>query len=715
MLKNLIELGQDVKIKFDNFNNWQELNFNSKDKEELKRLNNVTSVFNSSIKFEFDSNHTIIPSQYILYALTIKDFALGLKNHLDIFDSYKHNKKSNQIGDEITNRTFDRSVINLDEYSKSILMEPIINNNYNFNAKSIINGTTGNYKVRGTSDFFGSVILKIINVPDASSAILGKLIYNLAGNPNLYNYLESRFIDYLPYLVRDSKIKSFTKKIFAYIEQYDNLQNIKDFIVKNNNKSFSSIKLNDHSLTSIFKTSSTLLSEEDLNQGGKARYFSDPLFYLKNEFYYYSTEWTDGKKSRLDLESLKSILAKTYPQFAIKNDSSFYQLISSSIRINSSKIKQITFDCEQFKNDTNNARLKYNTSLITRYISSLATKPFVLLSGLSGSGKTKLAQSFAQWICEDEKQYCIVPVGADWTNREPLLGYVNALDNDKYILPENGALKLLIEANKSENINKPYFLILDEMNLSHVERYFADFLSVMESKDKFKLHSDKDNEKSNVPFELDWPKNLFVVGTVNIDETTYMFSPKVLDRANAIEFRVTEKEITDFLKSPNQIDLSKLESKGANMATDFIKTVKNNDFEEVNTDDLNETLVKFFSQLKKTGAEFGYRTGMEIHRLYNQISNVNTDISEIDKIDIAVMQKLLPKLHGSRRKLHPVLEVLAKLCVKATFDVKKEFLENKEELIFKENPNVLYPLSLEKITRMYKGAIDNGFASYAEA
>ena len=262
------------------------------------------------------------------------------------------------------------------------------------------------------------------------------------------------------------------------------------------------------------------------------------------------------------------------------------------------------------------------------------------------------------------------------------------------------------------------------MNLSHVERYFADFLSVMESKDKFKLHSSKSNlnitdgnkntESIEVPNTLNWPKNLFVVGTVNIDETTYMFSPKVLDRANAIEFRVSETEIEEFLDTPNEIDLTQLEFLGANMAASFIKIAKNKEFETINTDSLNKTLVNFFAELKKTGAEFGYRTAMEIHRLYQQLSIMNKDVSENDKIDIAVMQKLLPKLHGSRRKLYPILETLAKLCVNEG-DVKKDFLENKEEHLFKENPNVIYPLSLEKITRMYKGAIDNGFASYAEA
>lgn len=385
--------------------------------------------------------------------------------------------------------------------------------------------------------------------------------------------------------------------------------------------------------------------------------------------------------------------------------------------------KKIDFNLRTFVEDTKKSGLTYSYQLISRYISSLATKPFVLLSGLSGSGKTKLAQSFAQWICEDNSQYCIVPVGADWTNREPLLGYVNALNNKEYILPENGVLNLIIESNKDENQNKPYFLILDEMNLSHVERYFADFLSIMESKDKFKLHSskinlnitgDKNAESIEVPNSLNWPKNLFVVGTVNIDETTYMFSPKVLDRANAIEFRVSETEIEEFLDTPKEIDLTQLEFRGANMAASFIEISKNKKFETIDTASLNKTLVNFFSELKKTGAEFGYRTGMEIHRLYQQLSIINKEVSENDKIDIAVMQKLLPKLHGSRRKLCPILETLAKLCIKEG-DAKKDFLENKEILVFKENANVIYPLSLEKITRMYKGAIDNGFASYAEA
>ncbi len=218
------------------------------------------------------------------------------------------------------------------------------------------------------------------------------------------------------------------------------------------------------------------------------------------------------------------------------------------------KSNDMGLDYKKFHDDLNQAGVFISSSYSLRFISSLLTKPFVILTGLSGSGKTKLATSFAKWICEDKKQHCIVPVGADWTNREPLLGFPNAIDKNTYVKPDNGVLDLIIEASKPENTSKPFFIILDEMNLSHVERYFADFLSVMESKDDkgFLLHSDEvrtDTANNSIPNTIRLPKNLFIIGTVNIDETTYMFSPKVLDRASVIEFRVTKDEMKTYLKN----------------------------------------------------------------------------------------------------------------------------------------------------------------------
>ena len=124
--------------------------------------------------------------------------------------------------------------------------------------------------------------------------------------------------------------------------------------------------------------------------------------------------------------------------------------------------------------------LIYSDAIIKRLAYSLMAKPFVILSGLAGSGKTQLALAFAKCLSENiDEQVCSVSIGADWTNREPLLGYPNALRSGEYVMPESGVLQLLIRA--SEDPSRPYFLILDEMNLSVVERYFADFLSVMES------------------------------------------------------------------------------------------------------------------------------------------------------------------------------------------------------------------------------------------
>ena len=346
----------------------------------------------------------------------------------------------------------------------------------------------------------------------------------------------------------------------------------------------------------------------------------------------------------------------------------------------------------------------------------LTSKPFVILSGLSGSGKTKIAQSFVQWICENETQYKIVPVGADWTNREPLLGYPNGLVSNEYITPDSGVIHLLMEAKKNENENKPYFLILDEMNLSHVERYFADFLSIMESNDSIKLYTGEPRQSLDgfpIPLEIGWPKNVFIIGTVNIDETTYMFSPKVLDRANVIEFRITVDEIESFLSNPGIPDLSKLLKQGVEMAESFLSISNKADVEK--NEKLTKELVNFFNELMKVGAEFGYRSATEIMQLVTKLKMLEPSITDDECLDIAIMQKLLPKLHGSRSKLVKILIALAGLCIEGM--KKEDFEKNFEDLYKKgfEDINVRFPISFEKLIRMYKNVLANGFTSYAEA
>ena len=369
------------------------------------------------------------------------------------------------------------------------------------------------------------------------------------------------------------------------------------------------------------------------------------------------------------------------------------------------------FDHNTFFEGGLSANYFINEKISIRFISSLLTKPFVILTGLSGSGKTKLAQAFAMWIREDENQYCIVPVGADWTNREPLLGFPNALIANDYKKDEYGVLKLIIDANI--NSDKPYFLILDEMNLSHVERYFDDFLSVMESKSKISLHSGTE-DWNDVPSEIGFPKNLFIIGTVNIDETTYMFSPKVLDRANVIEFRVTKDEMENYLQSNSVINLDSLEGLGSTMSGSFVEIAKDNTLEAIDAEELNKALMSFFTELKKTGAEFGYRSASEILRFAAVVNKLDPAWNMANIIDAAIMQKLLPKVHGSRRKLEPVLKTLGQLCLQGEQKI-DDLLIAKTEIDFMDVTKIKYPVSLEKILRMYDNLISNGFTSYAEA
>jgi 5-methylcytosine-specific restriction protein B len=469
-----------------------------------------------------------------------------------------------------------------------------------------------------------------------------------------------------------------------------------------------------------------------------------------------------------DNVQFNNITTASVPEF-IKEISKYCDVIINDSYINEENnlpISQSFYDdldfIHSFIKKTEDAGLIFSPQLIQRFVASLCTKPFVICSGLSGSGKTKLAQAFVHWICENEKQYKIIPVGADWTNREPLLGYPNGLDPKSYVTPDSGALQLIIEASKVENQKKPYFMILDEMNLSHVERYFADFLSIMESKEKLKLYSgdkrysqhakeNEFNEEYFIPLEIECPKNLFIIGTVNIDETTYMFSPKVLDRANVIEFRITPEEMQKYLRVSGTIDMAKLhqdENKdnsglGSIYSADFIALTKHDDDKEkdkirqIELDELNS----FFKELQGVGAEFGYRSAAEIRLLIHVLSvnddlirnylkaqNDNKDITDEQiknhKIDIAIMQKLLPKLHGSRKKLVAPLETLAGFCLKRKEDAPALDEQNKSKTLYqqfiseKSDSNrweIKYPITFEKIERMLKNVIENGFTSYAEA
>lgn len=456
----------------------------------------------------------------------------------------------------------------------------------------------------------------------------------------------------------------------------------------------------------VISTESIGLTEKDKTFDG------EPLAYLcrRNDLNFTSDE-VDSVLKAMQIE-LNRTAKSTYQRFSKAN---FEEFIFNDE--NKNLIHQIPYI---FKVDSDNVGLNFPPFIVKRYIASLATKPFVIFTGLSGSGKTKLAQTFAKWICESDQQYKIIPVGADWTNREPLLGYPNSLDPTKYVLPENGALDLILDAiedarGKELKDCKPFFLILDEMNLSHVERYFADFLSGMESKEPISLYSGNQRGDENgrlISDQIILPPNLFFVGTVNIDETTYMFSPKVLDRANTIEFRIDKEDIIRFFEVTDNQPNDFIDGKGTTYSSELMAFVSKQT-KQSNT--YQKQLLEFFKALQPIGAEFGYRTANEMNRLIELLELLGIEKTE-SALDVAVMQKLLPKLHGSRTKLNKVLPVLASFCFKScNTDQAKSFLDEfKQEGKLKSETKPILPLSFSKIACMYAAAQENGFASYAE-
>jgi tRNA A37 threonylcarbamoyladenosine biosynthesis protein TsaE len=339
--------------------------------------------------------------------------------------------------------------------------------------------------------------------------------------------------------------------------------------------------------------------------------------------------------------------------------------------------------------------------------------------------------------------HTIVPVGADWTGNENILGYPDGLQASNYVAKP--ALDLILHA--ADHADVPHFLILDEMNLSHVERYFADILSIIESDEGLDLYSGdmtkpetwrKTSAAKAVPPKLkQLPENLFIIGTVNVDETTYMFSPKVLDRANVIEFRMEAGALEGFLGDPAKPDLSKLDGKGASFGKAFVDAAMNPVTVPADVKAAYDAeMLLHFKTLQAHGAEFGYRTAYETARFmhfYKLLGNSPDLTAENaqgrtwfdDAFDCVVFQKLLPKLHGSRAKLGPVLKKLWFLCVNDAAGRGADALKAAEEAARstdkKAEPSVIvpegapYPLSAEKIGRMWRLLIENGFASFAEA
>jgi hypothetical protein len=290
-----------------------------------------------------------------------------------------------------------------------------------------------------------------------------------------------------------------------------------------------------------------------------------------------------------------------------------------------------------------------------------------------------------------------------------LFGFYNLIEK-KYHVPR--FLDFLLTA--LNNPEYPFFVILDEMNLSKVEHYFSDILSCLESRilnegivnqEKIVLYDgleqlETDSEiYENIPNSIEVPLNLFITGTVNIDESTYMFSPKVLDRANVIEF--------------NDVDLEAYGS-GEHEDDDAFKLEKFPDFTRFSlaTKEAYEALPQYIKNylvgvnkiLSEHNMHFGYRTANEV-ALYikNSAECVGgKEELQIQALDFQLIQKVFPKLNGGYAALEvPLRDVLL-------------FLSEKDDVSKVEAVDTKFPRTISKLLRMHKKLSTNGYANFID-
>ena len=634
-----------------------------------------------------DKNYVFFSNQWLYLAVLCKKYAESLKPYGDFFD--KKIRGNQHVMSALVKKDFaDADWIELipEQVDRERMIKFIEADSTYRPGKALLNGD----KARSIKDIFGSCILKKIAVPDASSAYLGNLIYYLAKRPDLYDRLEKEVTFQIGNAGNAKKLSRITKdcarQIIDVIYNIDKFEKIKSLLDINEKN----VKVNISRTGGLLPAGNFLRylfarPNSDLYAGDsdKARVFVDKEYTISFE--------TENVECRLTTEWVDSELVEggngNYLKALIAIVNEYYK---ENIEIKTILGERYLYMIKE-KFEFKDLPEVLKTDFARRYITSLLAKPFVILTGNSGTGKTRISKQFAEYLewesDEGKKNWVIIPVGADWTDNTKILGYYNPLAEDGNGKYEKTKIVVLIEeANRHKEI--PYFVILDEMNLSHVERYFSDFLSHMETPD--------------TPFELegytrrlDYPENMFVVGTVNIDETTYMFSPKVLDRANVIEFKPQKEDVFKVFSAAGTV--GKMVPVNDGSAQAFLKLAKeirtgkfavdedlthyytdvDGDFTGSNLDYVEGVFSDIYEIVQKYDFEFAFRTVKEIRNYiaaaYELLEKTEFNLNQI--IDEQLLQKILPKIHGNKKEIGQMLEELTGLCDKYSLVLSKKKIE----------------------------------------
>ena len=332
------------------------------------------------------------------------------------------------------------------------------------------------------------------------------------------------------------------------------------------------------------------------------------------------------------------------------------------------------------------------------------------------------------------RNWLFIPVRPDWRDSKSLLGYYNPLIGAYEWTP---FLRFLLRAVQSYRAGDglAWFVILDEMNLAHVEYYFADLLSVLESgrdeedwtREPLRLGYPDEAEGNLPPRELRLPPNLYVMGTVNVDETTHAFSPKVLDRAFTLE--LTEADFSGYPPELSDEQAGLVESERQSILEDFtfdgafarIDKQAITDYVK-DRPDVRIRLQTLNNLLRPYELHFGYRVFDEIvsfliaaqrNGMYDGLGG------EEAAFDAAILMKVLPKFHGSRSKLEAPLQAVLAWCVDADApteelitDALKEAEAGRDVVEVLAQITYCYPRTAERARRMLWALYTTGFAAF---
>lgn len=646
-----IELSEELRLQLKGMLEEEE---KSHEEKAYAKVSEKTSVVQTDKNFVFFSN------QWFYLAVICKNYAMALYPYCEFFD--ERIKTDSKVLRCFINKSYEEEAIQRLFENETDLERMIrfIDGDTIFRpGKNLLNDT----KVRSCKDIFASCILGKLTVPNASSAYLGNLVYYLAKNREVYNQLEAEIRKSYKQEYSAIKlplgIKDCAKAIIDWVYKNDTFDRLKPYFeVNEKNIKINTSKIEgDCAKGDCLKNLFTRLSSEHYNADhpDNAGIFTDKTYVFEihghKEECRLTTEWVD-----LDISQ--------------SGQGNYLRALIEVINICYDGIIKITEEAgERYLVLLNpvfslkNLPIALMSDFTRRFVTALLAKPFVILTGNSGSGKTRVAKQFAEYLeadtKENEKNWEIVPVGADWTDNTKILGFYNPLANEgrgEYV--KTKIFKLIKNANENRNI--PYFLILDEMNLSHVERYFSDFLSHMETPELSFILDGYEGE-------LKFPSNLFVIGTVNIDETTYMFSPKVLDRANVVEFKPEKAAVMDLFLQPagsNKIYAAKDGSAEAFLRLSLdIRSGKCEVAAQMN--EVKELFDKIYGITEKSEFEFAYRTVKEIRQYISaayEIAGEKQEFNLMQAVDEQILQKVLPKIHGNKKEIGELLAEFEEFC-----------------------------------------------------